>query len=104
MFTSSNWQPLHGKDALNHLIFSRTGLMPDQTEKLSFADILLILHEDLVRLHIPQASMDLPDYVKSRSDYEIHSQNSYLTELPPCSEDEWDLTLSEKFQEQRKHF
>ncbi|EKQ7231422.1 TPA: hypothetical protein L9Q10_003111 [Klebsiella pneumoniae] len=100
---ATNWQPLLGKDALNHLLFARTGWMPTQIEQLSFADILLVLHEDLIGVQIPPEALELPDSVTSGMAYEIHSQEPYRTELPPCSEDEWDPTRSEIAQGLRKH-
>ncbi|MFG0814712.1 hypothetical protein [Raoultella sp. FYR_9] len=101
---ATDWQPLLERDALNHLLFARTGWVPTQIKQLSFADILFVLHEDLKAVKIPQEALELPESVKSGMAYEIHHQEPYRTELPPCSEDEWDPTRSEIIQGLRKRF
>ncbi|EAW9081584.1 hypothetical protein AABH71_005461 [Salmonella enterica] len=95
---ATDWQPLLGFDALNHLLFSRTGWPPTEIKQLSFAEILLVLHEDLKALQIPPESLELPDSVTTGVACEIHRREPYRTELPPCSADEWDPTRSEIIQ------
>ncbi|MFZ4219179.1 ECs1072 family phage-associated protein [Enterobacter ludwigii] len=101
---ATDWQPLPGEEALNHLLFVRTGWTPNQIKSLSFDDILLVLHEALKALHIPPEVLDLPEQVKGGRAYELHRSEPYRIELPPCSKKEWDPTLSEKAQGLRKPF
>ncbi|MGK0688437.1 ECs1072 family phage-associated protein [Serratia marcescens] len=89
------WEPLLGRRALNHLLFVRTNLTPEQIARLSFDEILLVLHQDLKAVNIPPEVLVLPDFVRNGLAFEIHHRSPGQTELPPCSEDEWDPTFAE---------
>lgn len=100
---ATSWEPLLGRTGLNHLLFVRAGLTPPQVTQLSFDEILLVLHQDLKDVNIPAEAVKLPDSVLEGRAFEIHRKSPGQTELPPCSEDEWDPTFSEKAQGLHAH-
>lgn len=100
----SAWAPMKGFDALNQLVFSRTGWTLDRITQLSFADKLFVLHQDLADVNIPPAALELPESVTKLLEHALHERELYQTEWPPCSEEEWDPTLSEIAQGLRKPF
>ena len=98
------WEPLLGKRALNHLLFVRTGWSPSVISQLSFEDMLLGLHQDLVNLDIPSEILELPENIKQSRAFAIHNQEPHRTQLLPFLEQEWDPTLSEVIQGIRKPY
>ncbi|EMW2203321.1 MULTISPECIES: ECs1072 family phage-associated protein [Enterobacteriaceae] len=100
----SVWAPMKGFDALNQLVFSRTGWMPARISQLSFAEKLFVLHRDLADVNIPQEVLELPALVTESLKHAMHEQELYQTEWPPCSEEEWDPSLSEIAQGLKKPF
>ncbi|MBL5825389.1 ECs1072 family phage-associated protein [Serratia fonticola] len=96
------WEPLLGYKALTHLLFVRTGWSPQEIEKLSFSETLLVLQQDLVNVQIPQGVLIVPDSVRWSLECEVSQQDPCRIEWPPCSEDEWDPTLAEKAQGWRR--
>ncbi|EQA4952885.1 ECs1072 family phage-associated protein [Salmonella enterica subsp. diarizonae serovar 47:i:z53] len=102
---ATTWEPVIGRVAINHLLFSKTSREPDQVEKvrkIAFPDIFFLLHEDLVNVEIPSGTLELLDSVKQSQEYLRHYTERYPIELPPCSENEWDHLLSMKHQVKRK--
>ncbi|HCU0428835.1 hypothetical protein I5Q42_06290 [Serratia marcescens] len=92
---ATDWEPLLGDRALSHLIFVRTGWSPIQITALSFSETLLVLQQDLIAVNILPGVLSLPASVRNGRAFEIHHQYPGHTELPPCSVEEWDPTLSE---------
>ncbi len=86
---ASEWEQLKGKKALHHKLLTEYKWTPQQIEKLSMPQILLALQGDLKNVHIPEGA-GLADLVIPESDLP-------LPELTPCSEEEWDPLLSEKY-------
>ncbi|WP_139789870.1 ECs1072 family phage-associated protein [Klebsiella quasipneumoniae] len=99
---SAPWEPLFGQNGITHLFATRYGWSPEQVRMLSFADVLLSLQQDLAEVDIPPEVLALPEYVRQSDEFEILSRGQYRTELPPCQEHEWDHTIAERDQGQRK--
>ncbi|AHE72767.1 hypothetical protein M942_08475 [Enterobacter ludwigii] len=100
----SAWAPMRGTNALNQLVFSRTGWTLAQINQLSFDEKLLVLHQDLAEVNIQQEVLDLPETLMASLEYAKFEQEIYRIEWPPCSEKEWDPNLSEIAQGLRKPF
>lgn len=90
---ATDWEPLLGRNAITHLMFLRTGWPLDQISHLSFDEILLVLHLDLIKVRIPPEEIQVPQYIA----YELQQRKllPYQIEWPPHSEEEWDPLLCE---------
>lgn len=98
---ATQWEPLAGITALNHLLFVRTGWTPQQIEALSFGDILLLLLKDLGDVSIPKGTTQLPARLEKENEALKRAGHQIL--LPPCSPEEWDHSLYEKLKDEHKN-
>ncbi|HAO0321295.1 TPA: hypothetical protein IGZ64_001071 [Escherichia coli] len=95
------WEPVNGRVAINHLLFSKTSREPDLVEKvrrIAFPDIFFLLHEDLATVDIGDTPLEVPEFVNNSREYRDYTEEKRHIELPPCSEAEWDWTLAGKHQ------
>lgn len=90
---ATDWEPLLGHNAITHLMFLRTGWTPEQISHVSFDEILLVLHLDLVKVRIPPEEIQVPQYVAA--ELQQLKLLPYQIEWPPHSKEEWDPSLCE---------
>lgn len=90
------WEPMPSRKALHHYLFVHNELTPKQTNQLSLAEILLVLHADLAGVNIPEEVLESPCNGTRDPLAVLHEKFPLQTELPLCSDDEWDPLLAEK--------
>ncbi|WP_420378136.1 ECs1072 family phage-associated protein [Yokenella regensburgei] len=96
---SGDLTPLAGHNAISHILRLQTGLEAAHAASLSFADILHILQPALAAVNIPPEVQVYPEHVARSL---TNAYEEHRVSLPPCSEDEWDPSLSVTLQEMCK--
>ncbi|SPZ21436.1 Uncharacterised protein [Providencia rettgeri] len=81
---ATNWSPLKGKLALQHLLLKKYNWAPDIIQSLKLSDIIILLQEELNYAKLPESAKKVLDV------YPAYKRTEYF---PTIQEEEWDPDL-----------